>query len=330
MQPFSYDHASDLASASRNAAVATSFIAGGTSMLDLMKLNVMRPAALVDINTLATPGMHVIEASGDRLRIGALARMADVAAHADVARHYPLVAQSLAMAASAQLRNMASIAGNVLQRTRCSYFRDVSWAACNKREPGSGCAALGGFNRLHAVLGGSDQCIASYPGDFAQTLAALDASVHITGPTGERVVRFEDLHRRPGAAPQVETNLEPGDIITTFEVAGAPWMRRSAYVKVRDRASYAFAITSVAIALDLDGDIVRHVRLALGGVATVPWRAHEAEAALTGKPLTPENASAAAKAAYVGAQPYKHNAFKIPLGEATIVRALMQTAALQF
>jgi xanthine dehydrogenase YagS FAD-binding subunit len=262
------------------------------------------------------------------LRLGALVRMADAADHPVVRRDYPVIAQSLLLAASAQLRNMASLGGNVLQRTRCTYFRDVSYSACNKRNPGSGCAAMGGINRMHAVLGTSDQCIASYPGDFAQALIALDADVEIIGPAGVRSLPFSALHRMPGDAPDIETTLRPGEMISSFFVPATPWAQRSLFVKVRDRESYEFAVASAAVALDLVDGQVRTSRIALGGVATVPWRAERAEDTLRGKPVNEDTARAAAEAAFAGALPRQHNAFKVELGRRTLVRALQGAAAL--
>jgi xanthine dehydrogenase YagS FAD-binding subunit len=305
------------------------FIAGGTTLLDLMKLGSMAPAILIDINDLERSGFGGITAGPDGLRLGGLTRMAQAARHPAVLRDYPAIAQSLALAASPQLRNMASLGGNVLQRTRCQYFRDPSWSACNKREPGSGCAALKGVNRKHAVLGVSEHCIASYPGDFAQALSALGAQVEILGPGGMRSLAFEQLHRMPADTPHIETVLKPGDLITGFFVPAGPWTRRSTYVKVRDRQSYEFAIASAAVALDLEGDTVREARIALGGMATKPWRAHEAEAALRGKPLTQANAQAAAEAAFAGAVTRDGNAYKPELGRRTLVRALMQAKAME-
>jgi xanthine dehydrogenase YagS FAD-binding subunit len=303
-------------------------LAGGTTLLDLMKLDVLRPERVLDINTLA-PKLSAIQADGQGLRLGALARMAAVAEDAAVRRDYPVVAESLALAASAQLRNMASLGGNVLQRTRCSYFRDVSYAACNKREPGSGCAALDGYNRLHAVLGTSEHCIASYPGDFAQALIALDATVEVEGPGGSRRIPFAGLHRAPADRPDVETTLHPGELITGFTVAALPWARRSRYVKVRDRASYDFALASAAVALDLDGARVVTARIALGGLATVPWRSHPAEQAITGRMLDEASARDAAEAALADAVGHGENAMKIELGKRTLVRALLETAAME-
>src|SRR5258706_1442360 len=268
MRPFSYQRVDDDAAAVRAASRGSAFLAGGTTLLDLMKLDVMQPERLIDINGLAR--RHGTIAVGDHgLRLGALVPMSAAARHPDVVRDYPVIAQSLAFAASAQLRNMATLGGNVLQRTRCSYFRDPAWTACNKRTPGSGCAARDGVNRKHAVLGVSDHCIASYPGDFAQALVALDATAEIVGPRGTRTSRVADLHRLPGTTPDVETQLASGELITGFTIPGGPW-RRSLYLKIRDRESYEFALTSAAVALDLDGDTVRAARIALGGVATKP------------------------------------------------------------
>jgi len=265
-----------------------------------------------------------IDVGAKGLRLGALVRMAEAAEHAGIVRNFPAVAQSLQLAASQQIRNMASLGGNVLQRTRCPYFRDVSYAQCNKRNPGSGCAALDGFNRSHAVLGTSDQCIATYPGDFAQALIALDATVEIAGPRGKRSIPFATLHRKPADAPNIETSLRAGEMLTAFLVPAAAWSRRSVYVKIRDRESYEFALASAAVALDLDNGRVRDARIALGGVATVPWRANAAEAALKGKPLDDASARAAADAAFGGAQTHEHNAFKVELGKETLIRALKQ------
>jgi xanthine dehydrogenase YagS FAD-binding subunit len=289
----------------------------------------MRPEKLIDINALGHTPLGQIETDNNGLRLGALVRMADAADHPVIVHDYPVVAQSLTLAASQQLRNMASLGGNVLQRTRCSYFRDVSYAQCNKRRPGSGCAALDGFNRPHAVLGVSNHCIATYPGDFGQALMALDANIEIDGPAGARTIPFATLHRQPGHTPDVETTLAPGEIITSFFIPAAPWTRRSLYLKIRDRQSYEFALASAAVALDLDGEVVAEVRIALGGVATVPWRATAAEAMLKGKRPDDATLSKAAVAAFVHAQPREHNRFKIALGQRTLVRALKQAAAME-
>ena len=331
MRPFSYQRLqqpSDIASL-QNLSSRDAFIAGGTTLLDLMKLDVMRPARLIDLDALAQTDFGSIEVAHDGLYLGALVRMADAADHEHVRGHYPVVSQTLDFAASQQIRNMASLGGNVLQRTRCPYFRDTSWSACNKRDPGSGCAAIGGFNRMHAVLGTSDNCIATYPGDFAQALIALDADVLITGARGDRTIKFSELHIEPTDRPDVESRLNPGELIRSFRVPAGPWTRRSAYVKVRDRESYEFAMASAAVALHLDGDTVSEARMALGGVATVPWRARAAETRLAGKRLDEAAAMDAAEVAFADARAYQHNAFKIELGKATLVRALLQVKAME-
>lgn len=341
MRPFNLDHAATLPAAlaaARSAggaagvrvpptAAPAQFIAGGTQMLDLMKLDTMQPATLVDINALSAAHGR-IEAKSDGLHLGALVRMSEAEAHPDILRNYPVIAQTLQMAASPQIRNMASLGGNVLQRTRCSYFRDPGWAQCNKREPGSGCAALDGVNRKHAVLGVSEQCIAAYSGDFAQALVALGAEVQTAGPNGVRAIAFEKLHTASDN-PHTETVLAPGELITGFRVPAGPWTRRSAYVKIRDRESYAYGLATAAVALDLQGGVVREARIGLGAVSYRPWRSHEAEAALRGKPLTEDAAAAAAQAAFAGAQPRQDNAYLIDLGRRTLARALMQASRLE-
>jgi len=305
------------------------FLAGGTTLIDLMKLDVLRPEHVVDINGLGNSELGRIELSSAGLRLGALVRMAEAADHEQINRDFPALAQSLKLAASQQIRNMASLGGNVLQRTRCPYFRDVSYQQCNKRNPGSGCAALDGFNRSHAVLGTSDSCIASYPGDFAQALLAFDATVDIAGPRGTRNIPFAALHRRPGDAPDIETTLQDGDLLTAFRIPALPWARRSLFLKVRDRESYEFALTSAVVALDLNDGKVRNARIALGGVATVPWRAKAAESALKGREINKDSAKAAADAAFTGAQTHEHNAFKVELGRRTLMRALEQAATME-
>ncbi len=330
MQPFTYHRAADVASAVRAARnrPAAQFIAGGTNVADYMKLGVLRPEALVDINALAGNGYGSIEATARGLRLGALARMAQAQEHPAIRRDYPLIAQALMLGASPQIRNMASLGGNVLQRTRCEYFRETTWP-CNKRTPGSGCAALDGINREHAVLGTSGSCIATYHGDFAQALIALDATVETWGPRGKRTIAFADLHRLPGTTPHVETALEAGELITFITVPAGAHTRRSRYVKIRDRESYQFALAAAAVALHLSGDVVQDARIALGGVATVPWRAREAEAVLRGKPLNEATARQAATVAFADAAGRAHNAFKLMLGPETVVRALMEAKAMQ-
>jgi xanthine dehydrogenase YagS FAD-binding subunit len=338
MQPFRFSRIGDLQSAysAHGAAEATDtahsrsqYLAGGTTLLDLMKLGVMRPDRVVDINELERTNAGRIEFGGNRLRLGALTRMSTVADHPDVRRDFPVIAQSLQLAASAQIRNMASLGGNVLQRTRCTYFRDTSYSNCNKRNPGSGCAALDGINRPHAVLGTSERCIATYPGDFAQALIALDAHVEVAGRNGAREFPFAKLHRQPGQTPHLETTLAPDELITAFRIARAPFTRRSLFLKVRDRQSYEFALASAAVALDLDGDTVKQVRIALGGVATVPWRAHETEASLINQRLDEAATRRAADLAFADARPREHNAFKVELGKRTLIRALRQAGVME-
>ena len=338
MQPFQFSRTGDLqsaysahgaAEASDTAQSRSQYLAGGTTLLDLMKLGVMRPDRVVDINELERTNAGRIEFGGNRLRLGALTRMSTVADHPDVRRDFPVIAQSLQLAASAQIRNMASLGGNVLQRTRCTYFRDTSYSNCNKRNPGSGCAALDGINRPHAVLGTSERCIATYPGDFAQALIALDAHVEVAGSNGAREFSFAKLHRRPGQTPHLETTLAPGELITVFRIARAPFTRRSLFLKVRDRQSFEFALASAAVALDLDGDTVKQVRIALGGVATVPWRAHEAEASLINQRLDETATRRAADLAFADARPREHNAFKVELGKRTLIRALRQAGVME-
>ncbi|HEX3699059.1 MAG TPA: xanthine dehydrogenase family protein subunit M [Phenylobacterium sp.] len=340
MRPFRYEHAGDrsqalhLANASEDRTASAhitapvQYLAGGTTLIDLMKLDVMRPKVLIDINALQAQHGE-IAAGPDGLRLGALARMSDAAEHPAVRRDYPMIAEALELAASPQIRNMASLGGNVLQWTRCAYFRDPSWAACNKRRPGSGCAAMEGVNRRLAVLGTSGHCIANYPGDLAVALAALGASVDVEGPAGRRVLAFEALHRLPGETPHIETNLTPGELITGFSVPAGPWTRRSLFLKIRDRQSYEFALTSAAVALHLEDGAVREARIGLGGLAAKPWRSHEAEAALNGRRLDEAAAREAAEAALAPATGHGEAAFKVELGRRTLVRALMQAKAME-
>jgi xanthine dehydrogenase YagS FAD-binding subunit len=335
MRPFVYERAGDLIEAARlgrdtaqgQTDAPAQFLAGGTTLVDLMKLDVLRPERVVDISALR-PEHSAIELTPDGLRLGALATMARVAADPGVRDQYPAIADSLHLAASAQLRNMASLGGNVLQRSRCPYYRDPSWPACNKRSPGSGCSAIRGFNRNHAVLGVDDSCISQYPGDFGVVLAAFGAEVAVNGPGGARRLPFAVLHRGADGNPHIETTLRPGEIITGFSVPAGSWARRSVYVKVRDRSSYEFASASAAVGLALEGNVVRDVRIGLGGVAYRPWRSPEAEAALVGKPLTEANAETAATAGFAGAVTHGGNHFKPELGRRTLVRALLQAAAL--
>jgi xanthine dehydrogenase YagS FAD-binding subunit len=330
MRPFAYDRAADVADAARKGGetgqgqtdAPVQFLFGGTTLIDLMKLDVLRPQRVIDLAPLKADH-DAIEAGPDGLRLGAMASMSQVALDPGVRRDYPAVAQSLDLAASPQIRNMASLGGNVLQRTRCPYYRDPTWAACNKRAPGSGCTAIQGFNHNHAVLGVDDSCVSQYPGDFGVVLAAFDAGVEIAGASGARRMPFVDLHLAPQDKPHLETSLRPGDVIIGFHVPAGAWTRRSLYLKVRDRASYEFALASAAVGLDLDGGVVRQARIGLGGVAYRPWRSHEAEAALTGQRLDEASAEAAAKAAFAGAVTHGGNDFKPEIGRRTLVRALL-------
>lgn len=332
MIDFEYVRAADIDSATRaGAARDTRFVAGGTNLIDLMKLNVERPLHVIDINEIGRrdPTFTAItELPNGGLRIGALARMRDVAWDARVRERYPVVSQSLLLAASGQLRNMASIGGNVLQRTRCPYFRDVAMP-CNKREPGSGCSAIRGISRTEAILGTSEHCIATYPGDFGVALVSLGATVHVrgTGSTAERTLAFEALHLTPGTHPERETVLKPGELITAIDLPPLGAARRSLYLKVRDRASYAFALASAAVSVEMNGRTIRDARVGLGGIATKPWRSHEAERLLIGKAATEQTFRAAADAALVGAQPHRDNAFKVTLAKRTLVRALTEVTA---
>ena len=328
MRPFAYSRPTSVVDAVRAAGPGTMYHAGGTTLVDLMILDVWRPDALIDITALDEKRLSGVRREGKSLRIGALTTMADLAADKDVRRSCPVLTDSLWLAASAQIRNMARLGGNVLQRTRCSYYRDTSYAQCNKRNPGSGCAALDGVNREHAVLGVSDACIAKYPGDWAQALIALDATVELLGKGGPKSMRFADLHRQPGDRPDVETTLETGDLITAFVIPDAEFPR-STYLKIRDRESYAYALASAAVALRMADDRADVVRIGLGGVASVPWRAREAEALLTGGPITEATAIQAARAAFSGASPREHNQYKVELGQRTLVRALLHTAQME-
>jgi xanthine dehydrogenase YagS FAD-binding subunit len=326
MNPFSYSHANRPEEAV--AAVAKNrqakFVAGGTTLVDLLKLDVETPGHLVDINALPLSRIETLPGGG--VRIGALARNSDLANHPAIRQRYPALSEALLSGATAQLRNMASVGGNLLQRTRCYYFRDTVYP-CNKRVPGSGCSALEGYNRIHAVLGTSDKCIATSPGDMPVAMVALDAVVHTRRPDGgERAIPLTDFHVSYGEDPARESVLEHGELITAVELPAVPWFARSHYLKVRDRASYEFALASAAVALDLDGGHIRAARVALGGVGTKPWRSPEAEQALTGKRAEEATYRAAAEAALRGAKPQKHNGFKIELAKRTVARALAVAA----
>jgi xanthine dehydrogenase YagS FAD-binding subunit len=324
MLPFDYVKARNENDAmDRVRAANAAFVAGGTTLVDLMKLNVMLPSALVDINSLPLDKIESLPDGG--LRVGAMVRNSDMAHHELVIKRFPVLSQAILAGASPQLRNMATTGGNLMQRTRCYYFRDTAYA-CNKRQPGSGCAALEGFNRIHAVLGGSDQCIATHPSDMAVALVALDAVVHIKSAKGERKVAAGEFHLLPGSTPNLETVVQPGELITHVTIPSSKFAAQSAYVKLRDRASYEFALASAGAALELQGNKIHAARLVLGGVATKPWRSTEAEHVLTGATADEKTFHAAAEAALKSAKTYKYNAFKVELAKRAIVRALSSAA----
>ncbi|MFD1874149.1 FAD binding domain-containing protein [Hymenobacter bucti] len=299
------------------------FIAGGTNLVDLMKRGIVTPQKLVDINRLP---LAKIERQDEGLRLGALALNSTVADSELVRQHQPLLALALNAGASAQLRNMATVGGNMLQRTRCSYFYDLTMP-CNKREPGTGCGALEGINRMHAIFGASDKCIAVHPSDMSVALVALDATVLVSGPKGDRRIAFADFHRLPGDTPEKDSNLEAGELITAVDIPDGPFTKHVHYQKVRERASYAFALLSTAAALDLDGNTIKAARLAMGGVAHKPWRLTAAEQSLVGQPATEASFRRAAEVAMQGAKAFKHNAYKLKLGPNVIVQALRTAAA---
>jgi xanthine dehydrogenase YagS FAD-binding subunit len=318
MIEFSYARVDDARSALSHFAPGARYLGGGTNLVDLMRETIEAPTALVDVTAL--PG--AIEETGDGgLRIGASVKNTALAEHPLVRARYPVLSRAILSGASGQIRNMATVAGNILQRTRCYYFYDDA-ARCNKRTPGAGCDAIDGFNRIHAILGASPACIATHPSDMCVALAALDAIVHLEGPDGARALPLTELHRLPGGTPDVETELRPGELITTIELPPLPFAARSDYRKVRDRASYAFALVSVAAALDLDGGTIRDARIALGGVAHKPWRARAAEAVLKGQPATPAAFRAAVEAELSEAAPLAGNAFKVELARRTIAAVL--------
>lgn len=323
MMPFHYSRPRDVSEAIKLADATTRFIAGGTNLVDLMKENVVRPSRLIDITGLGLDEVEELPDGG--LRIGALVSNADLAWHPLIEQRYPLLSQAILAGASPQLRNMASTGGNLLQRTRCYYFYDTG-SPCNKREPGSGCPARSGLNRIHAILGASDACVATHPSDMCVALAALDAVVHVQGKAGERRIDFADFHRLPADAPERDNQLADDELITAIELPAPRFVAHGRYLKIRDRASYAFALVSVAAALELDGDTIRQARLALGGVAHKPWRDKTVEALLAGKPVSHETFSAAADLLLRDAQPLTHNAFKVRLAHRAIVRALSDAA----
>jgi xanthine dehydrogenase YagS FAD-binding subunit len=327
MTPFDYSRAGDVAEAVRlGEADQAKYLGGGTNLIDLMRETIERPAALVDVTALDEA---IRETPEGGLVIGAAARNTAVAEHRLVRRRYPMLTRAIVAGASAQIRNMATVGGNLLQRTRCTYFYDDEGSRCNKRVPGQGCDALEGFNRIHAILGASDACVATHPSDMAVALAALDAQVHLEGPGGTRTLALNDLHRLPGDSPEVETVLAPGELITAITLPPLPMAARSTYRKVRDRASYAFALVSVAAALEVENGQVKDVRLALGGVAHKPWRAWKAEDALRGQAASEASFRAAIDAELADARPLNDNGFKIELARRTTVAVLGELAEIR-
>ncbi|MEU8356277.1 xanthine dehydrogenase family protein subunit M [Nonomuraea sp. NPDC048882] len=322
MRPYTYATASSVHEALEQARDGSVYLAGGTTLVDLMKLEVVAPAHVVDITAVPLRG---IRAEAGSLFIGAMERMADVAGHELVAGPYPVLAEALLRSASPQIRNMATIGGNLLQRTRCGYFRDPA-TPCNKRSPGSGCPAVEGHNRAHAILGTSDACVATHPSDLAVALTALDARLSLRGPAGTRTLRLADFYRLPGGTPHLENGLRPRELITGVTVPALPWARTSTYVKVRDRQSYEFALVSAAVAVHVMGGVIRDARVAAGGVGTRPWRLPVVERALKGRPMRLETFEAAVAQAADGARPLAGNAFKPALLRRTIVRALVHLA----
>ena len=322
---FQYARATDVADAVRQIAAdpRAKFIAGGTNLIDLMKDDVESPTRLIDISRL--PLTKVEEIAGGGLRIGAMVPNSNLAWHPLIEQRYPLLSSAILAGASAQLRNMASTGGNLLQRTRCFYFYDTV-TPCNKREPGSGCSAIKGLNRINAILGTTEACIATHPSDMCVALAALEAKVHVTGPAGERIIAFADFHRLPGDTPHRDTNLDSNEIITAVELPAQGFASNYTYLKIRDRLSYAFALVSVAVGLEMDGDTIRQARVALGGVAHKPWLDFSAEAVLNGQAATPDRFKRAASLLLRDAKAFAHNAFKVDLARRTIVRALTQAA----
>jgi xanthine dehydrogenase YagS FAD-binding subunit len=325
MNPFTYTRVANVASAVKEVSGddGAVFIAGGTNLIDLMKENVTRPTRLVDIT--GVPLGRIEELPDGGLRLGALVTNADTAYHPEVERRYPMLSRAILAGASAQLRNMATNGGNPMQRTRCYYFYDTA-TPCNKREPGTGCAAIDGFNRIHAILGTSEQCIAVHPSDMCVALTALEAVVRVSGPTGERSIPFAEFHRLPGDTPHIDNNLRNGEIITAIDLPERGFPSHYAYLKVRDRTSYAFALVSVAVGLEMKGDIVTEARLALGGVAHKPWRDTDAEAMLKGLSVTTDHFEAVASAILREAKGFGHNDFKIALAQRAIVRALQHAS----
>ncbi len=328
MKPFTYTRAADTEQAvqSFTQVPESRFIGGGTNLLDLMKMGVERPSHLVDVHRL--PLTQIEEHEGG-VRIGALATNTDAANHRLIRERYPVLSQAILAGATQQLRNKATCGGNLLQRTRCYYFYDPTYAECNKRNPGSGCAAIPGYNRIHAILGTSASCIATHPSDMAVALMAIGATVQVVGPQGARAITLDDFYRLPGDTPQTDTNLHSGELITAIDLPAIPYAKRSFYLKVRDRNSYAFALVSVAAIVDMDGGTIRQSHIALGGVAHKPWRAAAAEKHLTGKTLDADTLRAAAQAELKDAKGYTDNAFKIELAKRSIVRAMTTASQME-
>jgi xanthine dehydrogenase YagS FAD-binding subunit len=323
MESFFYDRATDPAHALRlGQQPGARFLGGGTNLLDLVKGDIEHPMRLVDLTRIGLD--QVTETANGAVRIGALARNSDVANHPLIRQRYPLLSQALLSGASAQLRNMATMGGNLMQRTRCPYFTDAAFDMCNKRLPGSGCGAVKGYNRTHAILGASQACVAVNPSDMNVALSALDATITVSSPRGERMIPIGQFHRLPGTAPHLDTVLTPGEMITAIDLPASPFARHASYLKVRDRASYAFALVSVAALLDIDNGVVRSARIALGGVAHKPWRVPAAEAALAGSAISDASARRAATLLTAGAVGLKDNRFKITMVQRAIVRALRQ------
>ncbi|MEZ0607494.1 xanthine dehydrogenase family protein subunit M [Fibrella sp. WM1] len=328
MNPFTYARPDSVESAVNDRATETQskFIGGGTNLIDLMKENIERPNRLIDVNNLPLGGITELPDGG--LRLGATVTNADTAYHPLVQERYPLLSQTILAGASPQLRNMATNGGNLFQRTRCYYFYDTA-TPCNKRNPGSGCGAIGGYNRIHAILGTSESCIATHPSDMCVALAALDAVVQLTGPDGDRSMPFADFHRLPGDEPQFDNTVKPGELVTSIDLPARGFTDHYNYLKLRDRSSYAFALVSVAVALELEGATIREARLALGGVAHKPWRKPEAEQLLVGKEANTANFQTVADALLEGAVGYGHNTFKIDLAKRAIVRALDEAVRME-
>jgi xanthine dehydrogenase YagS FAD-binding subunit len=322
MNPFHYERSADSATAIGAMAPGKKFLAGGTNLVDLMKLGVEKPSGLIDISRIALASIDALPDGG--VRLGAAAKNSDTANHPLVRQRYPLLSQAILSGASPQLRNLATNGGNLLQRTRCPYFMDIGFSQCNKRSPGSGCGAIGGLNRNHAILGASEQCIAVHPSDMCVALAALEAVIRVRSQGGERAIAFGDFHRLPGNNPQLDTNLAADELIVSIDLPASPFAAHSRYLKVRDRASYEFALVSVAAALDLDGGVIRSARIALGGVAHKPWRALSAERSLAGKRPEPAAFETAGGEAIAEAKAPGQNAFKVEMARRAVARALAE------